>query len=193
MKADVLALAQDLANAQASATNLDQFYDDVVKDVSKGGLFNVLEIVAASANVARYTKPARISDILALFYDDVMLSLVTLRELEATTPGWRLHTGRPVAWLIEDLSHEEFQLYPVPTVAPGAMIPVHGAPLGLDYPVNTMALLGTEKRQDMPDWLDLPLALVLLGREYSHPSPHQDKIFAEACRSLGTLLLSMVA
>ena len=192
-KSSVLELASALANAQAGATNLDQFYDDMTQDVARGALFNVLEIVEADAGIGTYTKPERISSILGIFFDDTMLSLTTLRELEATTPDWRARIGRPVAWLIEDLSHEVFQVVPAPVTTGDPVVPVFGAPFGLDYPANTLAVLGSEVRRDMPDYMDLPLALVLLGREFSHPSPHQDRAFAGACKTLGALLLSMVS
>ncbi len=192
-KASVLALAQELANTQASATNLDQFYDDVVKDVAQQALFNVIEIMDAPAGQAVYVKPDRTSQLLGVFFDDTMLSLVTLRELEATRPQWRDSVGRPVAYLIEDLGHDEFQLYPAPVTTGDPVVPVHGAPFGLDYPANTIAVLASEIREDMPDWLDLPLALIVLSREFARPSPHMDKTFAAACRQLGTLFLSMVA
>lgn len=192
-KASVVALALELSQGQGSPTNLDQLYDDIVVDVAQRSLFNVLETMPAVAGTATYQRPDRIAEVLGLFYDDTMLSLVTLRELEAVNPQWRDHAGRPVAYLIEDLSHETFQLYPVPVTGSTPVIPVHGAPFGLDYPSDTIVVLGSEKRQDMPEWMDLPLALLLLSREFGRPSQHTDKVFAGACRTLGALLMLMVA
>lgn len=191
-KASVLALASQLANMQGSDTNLDQFYEDAVMDVARQAMFNVLEIIPTHEGQSVYVRPERTVALLGLFYDDTMLSLVTLRELEATTPDWRERLGVPVAYFIEDVSHVAFGVYPTP-VAPGdPVIPVHGAPFGLDYPAGTLAVLASDKLHDMPEWMDLPLALIVLAREFSRPSPHMDKVFAGACRNLGTLLLSMV-
>jgi hypothetical protein len=192
VKEDVLALAQALANMQASPTTLDQMYDDAMLDVAGQALFNVVELVAATPGQAVYPRPLGMTDILTVFYDDSMLSLVTLRELEATHPDWRSRQGRPVAWLIEDQSNDEFRLYPAPLRAPDPVIPLHGAPFGLDYPRDTIAVLGSQARRDLPDWLDLPLAFLVVAREFSRASPHADKAFSAVCRQLGGLYLGMV-
>ena len=192
MKTGVLALAQDLANQQAASTPLDQMYDDAMFDVAGQALFNVVEIMAATPGQAVYTRPGDTTDILAVFYDDTMLSLVTLRELETIRPDWRKWQGRPVAYLIEDQSNDEFRIFPNPVTTPDPLIPLHGAPFGLDYPRDTLAVMASQRRTDLPDWMDVPLALAVVAREYSRPSPHQDKVFAGAARQLAALFLSMV-
>lgn len=194
-KATVLGLAQLLANAQADATNLDQLYDDMTQDVAQAALFNQVVSTPATAGTGTYDFEALVglSELLGLFYDDDMLSQLSLRELEATSPDWRAATGRPVGYTREDLSHNVIRLYPVPVTTGDAVIPVHGAPFGLDYPRDTLAVLGSFPRRDMPAWLDLPLALKLLAKEYARDSPHIDLAFSEACGQLGTMLMAMVA
>lgn len=191
-RASALALAGELAGGQASPTHLEQFYDDTVLDVAKQALFNVLEIVPASAGVGLYAKPEHVVAMLAAFYDDTMLSLVTQRSLEATTPDWRDVLGTPACYMIEDLSHDQFRVFPTPTLAGGPVIPMHGQPFGLDYPSGTLAVLGSDKLEDMPEWMDLPLALTVLAREFGRPSQHMDQVFAGACKSLAAMLLMMV-
>ena len=235
MKTGVLALAQDLANAQAAPLTLDQMYDDAMFDVAGQALFNVVEIIPTSEDQPVYARPPETTDILAVFYDDDMLSLVTLRELETVHPDWRKRRGRPVAYLIEDQSNDEFRIYPRPMTSPlpppavpadadlllegggsvlleggggdvlldplpapppptdllSPVIPLHGAPFGLDYPVDTLAVLASQRRTDLPDWMDLPLALAVVAREYARSSPHMDKVFAGAARQLAALFLSM--
>ena len=194
-KASVLALAQQLANRQADATNLDQLYDNLVQDVAQAVLFNRVVSTPATAGTGTYNLEAilGVSEILGLFYDDDMLSLLSLRELEATSPDWRAAQGRPVGYTREDLSHNVIRLYPVPVTASDPVIPAHGAPFGLDYPRDTIAMLGSFPRRDMPVWLDLPLALLLLAKEYARDSPHIDLAFSEACKQLGDLVMAMVA
>lgn len=192
-RAHVLHLAAVLANQQASPLALERYYDDVVTDLAQAAMWMVLEVVPTTPGRAIYDRPARVADLVTVFYDDTMLSLATHREMDAVSPDWRLHTGRPTAYLFEDVSYDMFQVYPIPVDGgETATVPVHGAPFGLDYPVGSLALLATAKVADMPVWMDLPLALSLLVREYSRPSPHMDPGFAEGCKSLGTLLASMV-
>lgn len=192
MKTGVLGLAQDLANQQAAPLPLDQMYDDAMFDVASQAVFNAVDFVAATPGQAVYARPPDATDILAVFYDDTMLSLVTLRELETIRPAWRAWSGRPVAWLIEDQSNDEFRLFPSPVTTPDPLIPLYGAPFGLDYPRDTIAVLASQRRTDLPDWMDLPLALMVVAREYARPSPHADKVLAGAARQLAALFLGMV-
>lgn len=191
-KASVLALASELGGGQVASIQAQTYYDDLMVDIARQALFNQLEIVAAVRDTAVYTLPTQMSQILGVFYDDRMLSMATERELESVTPQWRDHRGQPVAYLIEKLSRHEFRLYPKPTAAGGVVIPLNGAPFGLDYPVDTIAVLASEVRQDLPEWMDLPLALIVLAREFARDSDHMDDTFAGACRTLGALFLDMV-
>lgn len=192
-RASVIALAQALANDQADPTSLERYYDDAVTDLAQSTMWMVLEIVTGTPGVAIYDRPARVADLVTVFYDDTMLSLATHREMDALSPEWRTHVGRPTAYLYEDISYTQVQVYPIPTDTGTPVIPVHGAPFGLDYPVGSLAILATARMDDMPVWMDLPLALALLQREYSRPSPHMDPGFAEGCKALGLLCATMVA
>lgn len=192
-RSSVLTLAQVLANGQADPDLLGAFYDDAMQDVARQALFNGLRMLPVTAGQGVYDRPADLVTTLAVFYDDVMLSLVTQRELEAVGMAWRDRIGVPHAWMHEDLSHEVFRLVPAPVSPSEPVVPVHGAPFGLDSPAGTVALLASERRRDLPDWMDLPLALITLAKEFARPSPHLDLAFSAACRSLGTTMLAMVA
>jgi len=49
-----------------------------------------------------------------------------------------------------------------------------------------------ERRDDLPSWMDVPLALGVLAREYERESDHRDAVFAAACRQMSSTLLALV-
>lgn len=63
-----------------------------------------------------------------------------------------------------------------------------GEPLGEGFPDNSGAIIYSEKRtESLTEWLALPVALEMLGKEFSRSSDHQDIQFADACKELSEL------
>ncbi len=53
-------------------------------------------------------------------------------------------------------------------------------------------MIATETRDGYPEWLNLPLALLVLAREFARESDHRDPAFSTACAQLGKVALAMV-
>ena len=192
-KASVLSLVTDLGGAQAQSPQTERLYDDLMQTVAGGALFNVVTLLPVTAGTAEYTLPAPGVKLAGVFYDQGMLSRARKRDLEAVDPAWRDRRGHPAAFIIDDLSRRTFRLYPQPVQTNTAFIFSVGAPFGIDHPVDAVAVIHSVAKSDLPVWLDLPLALLLIGREFGRDSDHRNPEFAQACQAIGKALLDMVA
>ena len=192
-KASVLALATDLGGGQAQSPHTERLYDEMMLAVGDAALFNLVTLLPVTAGTAEYTLPAPAVKLHAAFYDNGMLSRARKRDMEALDPSWRDHRGHPVAFVTDDLSRRVFRLYPQPVAPNSAFIFQVGAPFGVDHPVDAIAVIHSVSKSDLPTWLDLPLALSLLGREFARDSDHRNAEFASACQGLGKVLFEMVS
>jgi hypothetical protein len=192
-QASVLSLAMQIANSQQQSPQTENYYTDAMADLAKQAIFNTVSIIGTTAGIAEYALPATTSKILGVLYDDVMLSEVHLRELEAVDPQWRDTHGRPRAWTQDEVSKLSLRLFPIPVTSNPAPVFPNAAPLGIDYPIDCLVVLHSEIRADLPPWMDLPMALGVLSREFARDSPHMDEPFAKACQDAAQLLFAMVA
>lgn len=193
-KAAVLALVNDLSYAQADATTVDRYYAEVVQDLTRRGAVVTITLVDVVAGTATYSPPDEAIDVLGVYYDDRVLSRATPRELEwSYGRHWRDVRGSPVAYVEVDETEQAFRLVPVPDHASKPASFIGGSPFGVDYPEGTLALIVTERREDLPEWFDLPLALLVCAREFARESNHRDGGFAQACGSLADAMLAMLA
>jgi hypothetical protein len=192
-KATVLALVDTVGRGQADATAAERYYRDVVFDAGRIELATELTLVPATAGDADYALPSGAVRLLGVFFDDVALLPVSLRELEATNPQWRDEVGAPVAYVTEGETVQTFRLYPAPDVNSKSFIPVFGEPTGRDFPLYNLAILHTEIRDDYPEWTDLVFAFGVLAREFARESNHRDPVFAAACHQVFTSLIEVLA
>jgi len=191
-KVDALAFVRLLGGIATETPQIDHYYADIATDLGHQGLFTTWQLVPAVARQGSYSVDAAIVEILGVFYDDVLLSRVTLRELEAHAPHWRDLVGAPIAYTTEQLDRHEIRLFPSPESSADPEIFVHGAPFGLDYPRGTIAVIASDLRVDYPTWIDLPYSLAVLAREFRRDSDHRNVAFADASQALGGLLMTMV-
>lgn len=191
-KADVLALVQTLCGSQADTATIDRYYDDAVHDLAKREWLTNATLLPVTATTAEYTTVAPLVAVLDAIYDNVVLDLAPLRDLEAIDPEWRSRTGHPLAYTVEDEPADTVRLYPAPDCASGPFIWLHGSPLGLDYPANALCVIHTETRTDIPAWLELPVALRICGVEFTRDSNHRDPVFARYCARLADFLIQVV-
>lgn len=191
-KANVLTLVDVLSNGLADSVTSARFYDEAVIDLVRGGWIVNVALVAALAGEGLYELPVSGVSLLATFYDDREMSRVEQSELEWITPQWRDRRGIPVAYVTTDETDKEFRLFPQPDVSSKDFSFILGSPMGLDFPEYAAAVLFTEVRDDLPDWLDLPLTFVVLGREFARESAHRDFAFAATCEQVAKVLIGMV-
>lgn len=192
-RASVLALVEELTTNLAPDTQIADFYDDMMVDAGRWGVGTAVRLVETTRNEAVYQFPDDVVKEYAVFYDDLMLPLATLRELEATNSAWRDETAaKPRAYVEQDMPEHFVRLYPIPQQASADFSFLFGSPMGHDFPDRALGVVVGELRADLPAWLDVPLALAILSREYERESDHRDSAFAGACRNLGNMLLALV-
>jgi hypothetical protein len=89
-------------------------------------------------------------------------------------PNWQESTGTPTNIVREPFPQRKFQLVPLPTGAVAS------------------TLIYSETRDTLPVYLQLPVALLILDHEYRRASDHQNTDIADACKALGTFLITIV-
>ena len=191
-KASVLTLIQDLSLSTADATAIERYYRDVVYDLAAGGWLAQATLVATTAQLGSYSMPDTSVSLLGLFYDDRQLTEEGLRSLEAFDSHWRDIRGVPIVYVVEGETEGSFLLVPTPEIASKDFIFMFGRPFGVEFPEYALAVVHTETRDDLPAWLELPVAFKVLALEFMRESDHQDKDFAAACGQLAVVLLTMV-
>ena len=191
-RADVLTLASDLSKGQAEAIPTEHYYDEAMTVLAQRPLFTQAELVAVTNGTAVYTRPAATGRLMGMLYDDGWLPRLSMDELNYLDPAWRDRIGRPVGYVLEEENALDIRLYPTPDVSSTAFSFPSGEPLGVDYPRYALVFVYGERRDNLPAWMDLPLALGVLQREFSRESNHRDPRFADACGALSNLFMGLL-
>lgn len=175
-KADVVTLVDDLSLSITDSTEVGVIYDEVVRELGFLELMTSTETHALDAGEATVT-----------FEDDAVMALELFTasggRLDRTTTNairsvygnqWRNLVGTPLAYVKDHEDENVVRLVPVPS-----------AP-------ETVTIVRTDARDDLPVWLELPVALEVLGREMARESDHQDVKFAAASSQLGRILFQLM-
>lgn len=191
-RASSLTLASQLTLSQLSADRLAPFYDEAI--YALGALPYLIEatMLDVNANQSIFTFPETTLALLGCWYDSRTLDLMSYADLRAMSPFWQDEQGYPVAYTEENLSLRQFRLYPAPTEPGESRGFDPGGPFGEANPSFHVFTLGTIFQQDLPSWLELPIILNLLAREYALESPHRDAAFAQGCAQLAHMFLTML-
>lgn len=174
-KADVLALAQDIGKF-GDPISLEDYYDEIVREL---GLLELLVdpvSIGITSEIAVYQMPIAVIRTLELISERFgtldRVDRVTLRAVHGT--GWTKRVGTPVTFTQELESDNAFRLVPIPDQA------------------ESLVGLVSATRDDVPYWLELPIALEIVFREYTRESNFQDVAFAQAAGQLAQLFFSLV-
>lgn len=190
MQADVLYLVNLLSNSQADPTTIVQYYKDIVDDWSSKEFLTNADLLTISVQ-EEITLPLSVRSILQVIWDQRELGYLSLRELESLNPSWRTQKGAPTSYTDQAETAKTLALYPTPDL-PSKPLGTTVEPLGKDYPVYSMVLMVTEGRQDVPTYLELPLALLILEQEMGRISDHTDLQFSQFAGDFGRFLLSLI-
>ena len=176
-QADVQALVNLLSNGTADTNLFALEYSDVVNALGPTRWHTTTASVSLTEGSTIADFPASLLNLLALTYDGRFLSRLELRELEVLNSGWRNAVGTPIAYTLEAEAALTAELYPAPyTTSP-----------------PTATAIYAENRTNVLPVLTLPVALLVLQREFSRESDHCDVAFADLCGALGQLLLELLA
>jgi hypothetical protein len=191
-QATVLALINAFGFEIEGVPQINGFYADLMWDAARWGVATSVQLVPTVRGTDTYAMPDTEGKRYMLFYDDIQLSVSSIMDLAAVNPDWRDERGRPDAYVTQDESEHDIPLYPVPDVNARDFVFLFGSPMGRDFPDRAIGAVMGERRDDLPSWLDVPLALGVLAREYERESDHRDVAFAGACRQMSNNLLAMV-
>lgn len=174
-QADVLTLVSDLSLGQASATEAAVYYAEIIRELGFREVLTGTEQIAVTAGQPFYSLAT--STILALEFQNKsgFLAKSDSKGLAALFgSGWRNKTGSPLA--IERTFEDEdtFRVVPAPNHE------------------DTITVIRTETRTDVPVWLELPIAFDILSREFMRESDHQDVEFSGTCVMIAKLLYNLV-
>lgn len=192
---EIKALAFLLTAISADADTLPRFIDDVFNEQAFSPTPQMLkaEIKKLTSGTATYAFETDMLKLVAAFYDDELLSLTTVDELNSYSTSWPSDSGDPKAITQDELDARNYTVYPNPSSTSDDSIPIHGEPYGEDFASNSLTIIYSDNREaSIPEIFALPFILEALAREFSYPSSHADADYAEICRTLSTLFTSLI-
>lgn len=193
MKADVLALVNDLSGGLADPVMTEAYYREVVIDLGqRENLLVQVSLIDHGIDLGNYDSPDATLKLLSVFYDDTELGKESQGTIESVDRFWRERNGRPQAFITDTEGDQRFRVWPMPDVPSHLFAFPTGSVFGADYPAEALGVIHTENRRDVPSWIELPVALLVLAREMARESDHTDLGFAKLCQDAGMKLLDLV-
>lgn len=175
-QADVQTLVNLLSNGQADTGIFASLYSDVVNTLGPRRWHTTTATVSVTKGTPLITLPSSLLNLIKIIYDGKACSLLELREVEVLNSGWRNAVGYPIAYIEQAESAQTVELYPAPYT---------------NSPPSATAIY-VENRTNVLPILTLPVALLVLQREFVRESDHTDVQFGNLCGMLGQLLLQML-
>lgn len=173
---DCQSLVTLISNGQADTTLFALEYSDVMNTLGPRRWHTTTTDVPVIEGTPLVQLTSDLLNLIALVYDGRFLSVLELREVETLNSGWRNATGTPIAYIEQAESAQTVELYPAPYT---------------NSPPNVTEIY-VQNRSDSLLILTLPIALLVLQREFSRQSNHTDLPFADLCGVLGNMLLKML-
>lgn len=174
-QADVLTLVDDLSLGQANATEAAIFYAEIIRELGFFELLTSTETIVQQADVNTYELATSTIMDMEYYNSTGFLTKADGKGLGSVFGSdWRNRKGSPIAISQDQEDESAFRLVP--------------APLNDD----TITIIRTETRTDVPSWLELPIAFEILSREFQRESDHQDTELATTCKLTATLLFNLV-
>jgi hypothetical protein len=178
-KVTVLDWVAQLSAGLADATLASRFYDEAIINLAHdpdGIWFGNFILGSLALDEEIKEVPEDLVRLHAVFFRDQMLSWETKQAMEALDPTWRTRRHTPVAYITDDIEDRYIRIWPPSDVS-----------------CDELGWLYTQTLTDAPAVMELPLAFMVLGREFSRESAHRDMQFAELCFKAATGMLAMVA
>jgi len=188
-RAAVETLAASIAGPNADATAITRYYDDLIFELGRVTEVATQASLIESTGAFRYTLPNAAIKLIAVFFDAKELYKLSMLELFADDPEWRFRHGPPFGYWIENEPIERFVVYPAPITFSGS---VSGGNLGSSFIRDAITAIYTEDRADMPEWLELAIAVEIASRELAMESNHKDLEASGLLRALSNVLFKAV-
>lgn len=151
-----------------------QLYSDALDEVNakQPTLVRLDTLAVSGAGATALAGDA--NELLLAFWANVQIGELSQREANWLFTDWRDATtsGIPYNFVREGFSQKQLQL--VPHVAAGG---------------SAQALVSYSPQAAVPNYLQMPIALLILSEEYLRESPHQNVPLSGAFRALAELLL----
>lgn len=194
-RVDVLDLVTTLSAGLADAVVCDGVYNELVQVIAATSEQLVAStLLPVAQEQATFQLLDQHVNLLAAFFGGRQLSPTLARQLDAITPTWRDVAGSPSSYIEETEADQTFRVYPKPqSPSWGFDFSPTGTPLGQDYPTDAVHVLVTDRREDLPDELELPVACLILEREFARVSNHSNLALARLYGDFGRLLLTWLA
>lgn len=196
--ATVTSMLQSLATVTVDTTATDNYQDEIIFEIARGGFKNVLmqtgtAFIHASSGVVTYTLASPARTILLLCYDKRQLATAKKDEAWMLDAAWRTSPqATPIAYTLDPEDRTQFALVPPPQEtgdAPG------GDPTGTTFVERNITVVYTKTDLTIAtgayrDTL-LPIAFEALSRELARDSDHQDKLASGVASNMAGFLFAM--
>lgn len=175
-KADILALVSQFCIGQPVDAEVTTFCNEIIRELGFVELLVGVEEQAIEGLEPRHvTEPNTIRTLEFHTGSYGRLDVIDSQSLEACIwPQWRAGVSSPKAITYSHEDQPDFRLVPTP-----------GSP-------DTLKIIRTEFRDDVPVWLELPIAFEVMSREFGRESDHQDLAFAEATAKVALLMFQLL-
>jgi hypothetical protein len=186
-KATILSLVSMLSCNLADVTEIDRLYGEVILDLGSDTRqwFTNFSQINPGTTVSQIDQeslelPAEINlaRLIALFYNGRELSREAESTFETRSRHWHDRPGSPVAFTTDQRSDRFVRLYPKNDTFQNTEVGV----------LHTLSVRTT----NVPEVMALPIAMLVLAREFERESIHRDMDFAKACRALGQEMLNYI-
>lgn len=191
-KTTAKSLASTLSVDMIRDASLESGFEYTVEQMSQFQLFTAASLISVDHTTETYTIPDDFGLLLQVFYDDEILSRESRSTILYYHPNWKDEYSTPLSYVADTETTKTFRLYPRPLVSSSDFTWLTGSPFGKDFPDYAVGAIHTEMRDDTPDWMDLPIALQILSKEFAQESRHKDLEAAKAAKIMSETLLSVI-
>lgn len=175
-KQDVLDLIDDLTLEKADDDEISDMYDEILRELGFIELLTGIENILVADEIPAYKVALDTIRVLEVHSGNVgRLDRTDGQSLRAYFGSdWRHRRGTPIAHTATDQDSDVVRLVPIPDCG------------------DLLTIIRTELVDCLPKWLELPVALLIISREFQRESGHQDVAFAQIAQELAALFFLMV-
>jgi hypothetical protein len=192
-KALVLSMVDFLSAGLADQTECSRSFDETMIELAHDPRAWCSQVATMNTGLTTNTSDpdqleirSAVIKLLSVFYSGRELSEETIQNLAGTNVNWREQYGDPWAYTRQGEEGRILRLFPKPR-----RVPVTGEAFST-YTDSAIVLYCDARTTAIPDILCLPLALLVLAREFERESNHRDIPFAEAWRAMGQNMLKRI-